>query len=254
MKISYHLESNNTTTNDSHLLGDFLERNGTSASDNLLLINGQTRERCSLRTGGNENVLATDSGFSALCKVDSNGVLVLERTSTLDVLDVVLLEKELNSLCKTGNGGLLCLHHSGEVELDISDLDSAALGVVEDLVVEMRVVEERLGGNAANVQAGSAERATLFDAGDLSIWVSFCVLCKVRGYLANLHACLSGLDSCDITRNTAADDDEVLLLCPTVSRCTESMAQSDATHQLPTHILVVTGSGSKCLMRRMCFG
>jgi hypothetical protein len=46
---------------------------------------------------------------------------------------------------------------------------------VEDLVVEMRVVEERLRGDATDVQAGSTEGATLFDAGDLfrvSVWPS----------------------------------------------------------------------------------
>jgi hypothetical protein len=41
------------------------------------------------------------------------------------------------------------------------------LGVVENSVVEMRVVEERFGGNAADVQAGSSEGATLLDTRDL---------------------------------------------------------------------------------------
>jgi hypothetical protein len=36
---------------------------------------------------------------------------------------------------------------------------------------------------------------------------------------AHLEAGLSSLDSCDISRNTAADNDQVLLLCPAVSAC-----------------------------------
>jgi len=120
-----------------------LERNSASACDNLLLIDGQAREGCSLRASGNEDVLAADGGLTTFNQVDSNSVFVLERTGSFDVLNVVLLEEELNSLGETGHGGVLCLHHGGEVELDIVDLDTAALCVVEDLVVKMRVVEER---------------------------------------------------------------------------------------------------------------
>jgi hypothetical protein len=163
----YHLETNDTTANNDHLLGHLLERNRASAGDDLLLVNSQTGERCSLRTSGNEDVLSADGGLATLDEVDRNSVFVLESAGSLDVLDVVLLEQELDTLCQARHGCLLRLHHSRKVELDIADLDTAALGVVEDLVVEVRVVEEGLGGNAADVQAGSAEGATLLDAGNL---------------------------------------------------------------------------------------
>jgi hypothetical protein len=38
---------------------------------------------------------------------------------------------------------------------------------VENLVVEVGVVEEGLGGNAADVQAGTTEGSTLLDTGSL---------------------------------------------------------------------------------------
>jgi hypothetical protein len=38
---------------------------------------------------------------------------------------------------------------------------------VENLVVKVGVVEERLGGDAADVEAGSSEDASLLDTGDL---------------------------------------------------------------------------------------
>lgn len=167
MQFAYHLETDDTATNDDHLLGDFLERDSTSGGDDPLLIDGQAGERCGLGTGGNENVLGADRGLAALNEVDSDGVLVLECAGALDVLDVVLLEEELDTLGQTSNRRILRLHHGREVELDIADLDTAALGVVEDLVVEVRVVQERLGRNAADVQAGSAEGAALLDTGDL---------------------------------------------------------------------------------------
>lgn len=167
LRVTYHLKTNNTTTDDSHLLGHFLEVDGASAGNDLLLVDRQAGEWCSLRASGDENVLATDSGLATLDKVDCDGVFVLEGASSLDVLDIVLLEEELNALGQTRHGSVLRLHHSREVELDIADFDTTALGVVEDLVVEMRVVKERFRGDAANVQASSAKGAALFDACDL---------------------------------------------------------------------------------------
>jgi len=54
-----------------------------------------------------------------------------------------------------------------QVELDIADVYAAVLGVVEDLVVKVGVVEEGLGRDAADVQTSAAERATLLYAGNL---------------------------------------------------------------------------------------
>jgi hypothetical protein len=167
LQSPYHLETNDTTANNDHLLGHLLERDGASAGDDLLLIDSQAGERCRLRTSGNQNVLSANGGLATLDEVDRNGVFVLESAGALDVLHVVLLEQKLDTLCQTRHRCLLRLHHSREVEFDIADFDTAALGVVEDLVVEVRVVEEGLRGNAADVQAGSAKGATLLYAGNL---------------------------------------------------------------------------------------
>jgi phage tail protein X len=167
LQDAYHLETNDTTTDNDHLLGHLLERDRASAGDDLLLVDSQARERCGLRTGGNEDVLSANGGLATLNQVDRNGVFVLESAGSLDVFHVVLLEQKLDTLCQTRHGCLLRLHHSREVEFDIADFNTAALGVVEDLVVEVRVVEEGFRGNAADVQAGSAEGATLLDAGNL---------------------------------------------------------------------------------------
>lgn len=170
-----HLKTDDTTANDGHLLRNFLQGDSASARDDLLLIDGQSGEGRSLGSSGDEDVLSADSGLAAFNEVDRNGVLVLESASSLDVLDVVLLEQELNTLCQTSDRGVLCLHHRREVELDISDLDTAVLGVVQDLVVEVRVVKEGLRGDAANVQAGSAEGSALLNTRDLVAVSSYSV-------------------------------------------------------------------------------
>lgn len=138
-----HLKTNDTTTNDGHGLRDLLKSDGTSAGDNALLVDLKTGERSGLGTSSNKDVLAANAGLTALVEVDLDLMLVDERTGTLDVLDAVLLEEVLDTLGKTANGSLLGLHEVGQVKLDLADLDTAGLGVVKNLVVEMRVVEER---------------------------------------------------------------------------------------------------------------
>lgn len=46
-------------------------------------------------------------------------------------------------------------------------IDTAGLEVVLSLVVDVGVVQHGLGGNASNVQAGTAESATLLNTGSL---------------------------------------------------------------------------------------
>ena len=46
-------------------------------------------------------------------------------------------------------------------------IDTASLEVVLSLVVDVRVVQHGLGGNASNVQAGTTESAALLNTGSL---------------------------------------------------------------------------------------
>lgn len=166
--MSYHLETNDTTTDDNHLLGNLLELKSTSAGNDALLINVQAGERRGLGTGGNKDVLAADGLLTTIEQIDLDGVGIDEGAGSLDVVDTVLLQQELNTLGQTLNGGLLGLEHLSEVELDIANLDTALLGVVENLVVKVGVVEEGLGGDTANVQASTTELSALLDTNGLS--------------------------------------------------------------------------------------
>jgi len=141
---TYHLQTNDTTTNDNHLLGDLLELEGTSAGDDSLLVDVQAGEGSRLRASGNEDVFSAEGLLTTLVEVDLDGVGVNQGTGTLDVVDAVLLEEELNTLGKAIDGGVLGGHHLLKVELDITNLNAALFCVVEDLVVKVGVVEERL--------------------------------------------------------------------------------------------------------------
>lgn len=139
-----HLESDNTTADNNQALGHLLERNSASARDNTLLVDLESGEGGDLATGGDEYVLAGHGGLATVVQLDLDGVLVLECAGALDVLNAVLLEEVLDTFCQAGDRCVLGLHQLGEVELDVTDLDTAVFGVVEDLVVEMGVVEEGL--------------------------------------------------------------------------------------------------------------
>ena len=160
---TYHLKTDDTTTDDGHLLGDLSERESTSASNDALLVNVQAGEAGGFGASGDDDVLSAQGLLTTLVEGDLNGVGINKRTGTLDVVNAVLLEQELNTLGQTVNRGVLGLHHLGEVELDIADLNTTLLGVVKNLVVEMGVVEERLGRDTADVQAGTAELSALLD-------------------------------------------------------------------------------------------
>jgi hypothetical protein len=188
-----HLETNNTTTNDSKSLGNLLESESTSGSDNSLLINLNAGERSSLGTGGNNNVLSLKDGvLTTFDSVDLNLVLVNKRTSTLKVVDLVLLEKNLNTLGQTIDRCLLSLLELVEVDLDIRNLNTSLLSIVKNLVVEVSAVEESLGGNAADVQAGTTKGTALLNA-------------------SGLKTKLGSLDGSDIATGATADNDDIML-------------------------------------------
>ena len=88
------------------------------------------------------------------------------------------------------DGSVFRLHDLLEVELDAAELDAARFEVLVRHVVEVRVLQERLGRNAADVQASAAERLALFDAD-------------------GLEAKLRGLDGSDVAAWTAADDGQI---------------------------------------------
>lgn len=194
-----HLQTNDTATNDDELLGDALEGKSTGGRDNLLLINGDAGEGGGLGAGGNDDVLGLDvDGLAALNGVDLDLGVGDERAGALVVGDLVLLEEHLDTAGKTLDGGLLGLLHLGDVHLDVRDLDTSVGGVGLDGVVHLRVVEQRLGGNAANVEAGSSERASLLDT-------------------TGLEAGLGSLDGGNVASGASSDDEDIKLLGSWVS-------------------------------------
>jgi hypothetical protein len=105
----HHFQTNDTTTDNDHLLGDFLERplndnslaaaphntsakfhlQSASACDNSLLIDLKSGEWGRLGSSSDDNVLTAQSALATISQVNLDLILVHEAAGTLNVVDAV---------------------------------------------------------------------------------------------------------------------------------------------------------------------
>ena len=188
-----HLEADDAGADDDHLLGHGGQRERAGRRDDALLVNGHAGNAHDLGAGGDQNVLAPDGLLRAVVAVDLDLVGRRKLAPALDIVDLVLLEQALDAARQLPHVLVLVGEHLAQVEADAGRVDAKLAHVVLGLVVEVRRVQQRLGRDAADVEAGAAERAALLDARDL-------------------HAHLAGLDGRDVAAGAATDDNEVLLV------------------------------------------
>ena len=114
----------------------------------------------------------------------------LERAQPADVLDLVLLDQRVEALGQPRDDLVAPLGGDRVVVRDVPDVDAHVASAVLDALVELGRLEHRLGGNAADPQAGPAERRAVVDQRDL-------------------QAQLPGAECGRIAACAAAEDDEV---------------------------------------------
>lgn len=141
---NHHFQPNNASTNHDHLLRYFRQRQSARAGHDAFLIDLQAGEWRRFTARRNNNVLAAQCLLAAFQQIHFDFVLVDERASAFDVVDTVLLQQELDAFCQRLDRHILGLHHLSQVELHIANFNTALLRVVQDLVIEMRVVQQGL--------------------------------------------------------------------------------------------------------------
>ena len=114
----------------------------------------------------------------------------LQRPAPLRPRDLVLPEQELDALRVLPDDVVLPLEHRREIERQLSDADAVRRRRVSSKLVMLRRRQQRLGRNAADVDARAAERLVHLDA---------------NGGQPELR----GTNGGDITARAAADDDDV---------------------------------------------
>ena len=108
----------------------------------------------------------------------------------LDPVDLVLLHQVLDALGVLGDDLVLAVEHQGEIEARILAMDPVFFRVQEALP-NVGGVEERLGRNAAHMQAAAAQFGVFFNE-------------------CGFQAVLAGANGRRITTGTAPDDDHVV--------------------------------------------
>ena len=160
------LEADHPCTNDDQMLRHLGIRECLGASSHLVrpLDSRQVRD---LTSRGDDDLLTGDGdvGFGAL---DQDLVPLIgpsdERPMSVKALDTVLLEQVSHAVREPLNDLVLAGQHLRQIEPDTLDLYAVLLEVVLRLHVPLAGLQEGLGRNAANAQAGPAERGLPLNA------------------------------------------------------------------------------------------
>ena len=166
------------------------------AGRNAHPIGGDARERARLGAGGNEHRPAGDRLRFAVGGRDHHllergigGLLDLRATD--EIIDLVGAEEVLDSLCHRVGDAAAPLHDRREIVIDLPLQRKAVVAQVADKLFYFRAFEQRLGRDAAPVQARTARPLDLH-TGD---------------FFAKLHRA----DRTDVAGRPAANNDEVIL-------------------------------------------
>jgi hypothetical protein len=106
-----------------------------------------------------------------------------------EVIDLVLAKEKLDALGHLPGDAARAVHDLGEIETDLLCRDAERFGLLQR-AVKLGALEQRLGRNAAPVQAGAAGALEL----------------DARDFLAEL----TGANGTRIARRATADDDEIV--------------------------------------------
>ena len=167
------------------------EIKGVVARDDSFAVELHERQLDGGGAGGDDEVF----GGKANRAVEGNGPYLdlgrrYESCGAGEDGDLAGLGEQADAADELGHDGVLALEDGGEIGLDGAEFDARFGGVVFRPGVLLAAVEERLAGNAADVEAGAAERGAFLDEGDL-------------------QAELLGAEGAHIAARAGADDDEI---------------------------------------------
>ena len=186
------LDADVAAADDDHRLRHALQVERAGRADDAFLIHLDARKCHHLGAGGDDDVLALQHPrLAAVLRGDLDGVGAGKARRAQHVLDLVLLEQEGDALGQVVNHLVLARKHGVEVGFDAADLDAVVGELVGGRLEVMRRLQQRLRRDAADVEAGAAERRPLLDAG-------------------HPHAELRRADRGDIAARAGADDDDIV--------------------------------------------
>jgi hypothetical protein len=187
-----HLQPDIAAADHHQVARHLRQRQRAGRSDDLLFVDLDARQRHHLGARGDDDVLGLNRLSAGAIGRDRNLVPAEQARRALDVGDLVFVEQELDALGEVGDDLVLAAHHRRQVERRAVDLHAVRRQPVRRFLVKVRGLQQRLRGNAADIEAGPAKRTALLDAG-------------------GLETELRCADGAHIAAGSAADDDEVEL-------------------------------------------
>ena len=184
------LQPDHAAADDDHGLGHFwkLERPGGIHDPPALVVDIDIGQRRDGGAGGDDDVLRRNRLVP-----DLHRMRVLEGGMALLPIHLVLLEQEFDPASQLADRLGLFRHHGVEVELHLAGLDAPFGHVAIGFVEEFGPVQQRLGGYAADIEAGAAQRLPAFGA-------------------SGLQAKLRGANGGDVAARAGADDKDVVIV------------------------------------------
>ena len=185
------LETDHPGAHDEKFPGHLVEHERAGRGHDALLVDLDALEARNVRAGGDDDGFRFQRLGLAVGGFHLDLAGRHDAADALNAIDLVLLEEIGDALDVAVDAFVLELHHGGEVERGLADLDAHAGELMPGLFKQFGGVQQRLRRNAADVEAGAAEGLVLLDHRDL-------------------HAELRRADGADVAAGTGADDDEVV--------------------------------------------
>ena len=185
------LKADDAGADDDQLLRRRGEVERAGRGDDDLLVDLDARQTRDVRAGGDDDVLGFNQGLAAVGALDRDLPGGGDAGLALDPFDFVLLEQKGHAVDVGGDGIVLVLRHRDHVERRRVHDNAERRHPVSGFLEHLGSIEQRLRRDAADVEAGPAQRLALLDDGDL-------------------HAELRRADRADISAGAGADHDDII--------------------------------------------
>src|SRR5690348_6430044 len=182
-------DAHGAATDDHERLGDGLQLQNFAIGQDGVAVNFHAGKGSGFRAGGNHRVGSFNLGGFAVF-FDGNSPRAGDASPASDGINFVFLEEHADSARMFLDDFVLAGQHGRPIDFDVFCFKPKFLGALK-VVVNICVVQKYLGGNAAYMQAGTAEKRILLDYGCLEPPLA----CTNRG---------------DITAGAAPDDHEII--------------------------------------------
>ena len=144
--------------------GHRLQRERAGRRDDLLFVDRHAGNHGDFGSRGDDDVLGVEGADAAVLALHFDLAGRGDARFADNRFGLVLLEQEFDALGQFADDLVLVCHHGREIETDLR-LDAELGEILARFLEQLAGVQKRLGGDAADIQAGAAKGAAPVDAG-----------------------------------------------------------------------------------------